>query len=112
MNTRQSRFIFIDTGISVQLSQGFYLEVVPRSSIVKKDFIMANSVGIIDPDYRGRIFVPLRYLGSGYGEKACEHLLNQRIAQMIIRRLEPCEIEVVDELDETLRGEGGFGSTG
>ena len=48
---------FIDTGVSVQLSQGYYLEVVPRSSIVKKDFIMANSVGIIDPDYRGRIFV-------------------------------------------------------
>jgi len=103
---------FIDTGISVQLSQGYYLEVVPRSSLVKKDFIMANSVGIIDPDYRGCIFIPLRYLGSESGEKACENLLNQRIAQMIIRRLEPCEIEVVDELDETLRGEGGFGSTG
>ena len=103
---------FIDTGISVQLSQGYYLEVVPRSSIVKKDFIMANSVGIIDPDYRGRIFVPFRYLGSESGEEACKNLLNQRIAQMIIRKLEPCEIEVVDNLDETVRGEGGFGSTG
>ena len=103
---------FIDTGVSVQLSQGYYLEVVPRSSIVKKDFIMANSVGIIDPDYRGRIFVPLRYLGEGSGEEACQRLLEQRIAQMIIRRLEPCDIEIVDELDQTVRGEGGFGSTG
>ena len=103
---------FIDTGVSVQLSQGYYLEVVPRSSIVKKDFIMANSVGIIDPDYRGRIFVPLRYLGEGSGEEACRRLLEQRIAQMIVRRLEPCDIEIVDELDQTVRGEGGFGSTG
>ena len=73
---------------------------------------MANSVGVIDPDYRGRIFVPLRYLGSGSGEVVCKGLLKQRIAQMIIRRLEPCQIEVVDDLDETVRGEGGFGSTG
>ena len=103
---------FIDTGVSVQVSQGYYLEVVPRSSIVKKDFIMANSVGIIDPDYRGRIFVPLRYLGEGSAEEACRRLLEQRIAQMIVRRLEPCDIEIVDELDQTVRGEGGFGSTG
>ena len=73
---------------------------------------MANSVGIIDPDYRGRIFVPLRYLGEGSGEEACRRLLEQRIAQMIVRRLEPCDIEIVDELDQTVRGEGGFGSTG
>ena len=109
---KSEQVFFIDTGISVQLSQGYYLEVVPRSSIVKKDFIMANSVGIIDPDYRGRIFVPLRYLGEGSGEEACRRLLEQRIAQMIIRRLEPCDIEIVDELDQTVRGEGGFGSTG
>ena len=110
--SKAEHVFFIDTGISVQLSQGYYLEVVPRSSIVKKDFIMANSVGIIDPDYRGRIFVPFRYLGSGSGEEACTNLLNQRIAQMIIRKLEPCEIEIVDNLDETVRGKDGFGSTG
>ena len=109
---KQEDVFFIDTGISVQLTPGYYLEVVPRSSIVKRDFIMANSVGVIDPDYRGRIFVPLRYLGSGSGEAVCKGLLKQRVAQMIIRRLEPCQIEVVDDLDETVRGEGGFGSTG
>ena len=103
---------FINTGVSIQVSPGYYVEVVPRSSIVKSDFIMANSVGVIDPDYRGRIFVPLRYLGSGSGEAVCKGLLKQRVAQMIIRRLEPCQIEAVDELDDTVRGEGGFGSTG
>ncbi len=103
---------FFDTGISVRISQGFYTEVVPRSSIVKSDFMLANSVGVIDPDYRGRIFVPFRYLGGGDAKAAAEKLLNKRIAQLIVRRLEPCTIEFVASLDETDRGIGGFGSTG
>lgn len=108
---RHSVFFF-DTGISVELTPGYYLDVVPRSSIVKTDFIMANSVGIIDPDYRGKIFIPLRYLGNGNGTEAAEALVHKRIAQIIIRRLEPCTVEEVTELEGTQRGEGGFGSTG
>ena len=67
---------------------------------------------MIDPDYRGRIFVPFRYLGAGDAKAAAEKLLNKRIAQLIVRRLEPCTIEFVASLDETDRGIGGFGSTG
>ena len=103
---------FINTGVSIQVSPGYYVEVVPRSSIVKSDFIMANSVGVIDPDYRGLIFLPLRYVGTKSGVTACERMLGQRVAQMLIRRLEPCQIEEVQELDVTERGEKGFGSTG
>ena len=106
------KVFFFDTGISVQVSQGYYAEVIPRSSIVKSDFILANSVGVIDPDYRGRIFVPLRYLGQGDAGVAAEKMLNKRIAQLIVRRLEPCTIEFVASLDVTDRGIGGFGSTG
>ena len=61
------RLFAVDTGISVQPSAGFYCEVVPRSSIVKSDFMMANSIGIIDPGYRGHILVMLRYLGEDDG---------------------------------------------
>ncbi len=104
-------FLF-DTGISVQPETGFYTEVVPRSSLMKTSFMLANSVGIIDPDYRGRILVPLRYLGAGDGLTEAQALLGQRIAQLLIRRLEPCTVEVVDELDDSVRGTGGFGSTG
>ncbi|MBL4824860.1 MAG: dUTP pyrophosphatase [SAR324 cluster bacterium] len=103
---------FFDTGISIHLSTGYYAEIVPRSSIIKTDFFLANSVGIIDPDYRGRIFVPFRYIGTDDGAQAAEELLRQRIAQMLIRKLEPCRIEVVDSLEDTVRGTGGFGSTG
>lgn len=101
-----------DTGVSVQVDEGYYCEVVPRSSIVKTDFVLANSVGVIDPDYRGRIRVVLRYLGQGGGEAEARALLHQRIAQLLIRRLEPVRIEAVEALEETARGQGGFGSTG
>lgn len=101
-----------DTGVSVQVDEGYYCEVVPRSSIVKTDFMLANSVGVIDPDYRGRIRVVLRYLGQGGGEAEARALLHQRIAQLLIRRLEPVRIEAVEALEETARGQGGFGSTG
>ena len=103
---------FFDTGISVQMSSGFYTEVVPRSSIIKTDFLLANSVGVIDPDYRGRIFVAFRYLGEGEGTAEADQLLGQRIAQLLVRRLEPCTVEIVEALEKTERGSGGFGSTG
>ncbi len=101
-----------DSGISIQISDGYYVEVVPRSSIINTDFQMANSFGVIDPDYRGRIFIPLRYMGQGDGMQSAESLLKQRIAQMLVRKLESCSIEVVDSLEDTARGIGGFGSTG
>lgn len=101
-----------DTGVSVQVDAGYYCEVVPRSSIVKTDFVLANSVGVIDPDYRGRIKVVLRYLGRGGGEAEARALLHQRIAQLLVRRLEPVRIEAVETLEDTARGQGGFGSTG
>ena len=104
-------FLF-DSGISIQISDGYYVEIVPRSSIIKTDFQMANSFGVIAPDYRGRIFIPFRFIGQVDGMKSAKSLLKQRIAQMIVRKLEPCSIEVVDSLEDTVRGIGGFGSTG
>jgi dUTP pyrophosphatase len=102
----------VDTGISVQPPPGFYCEVVPRSSIVKTDFVLANSVGVIDPGYRGRILVLLRYLGPGTGDAEARSLLGQRVAQLLLRRLNAVRIEAVQELEATTRGAGGFGSTG
>jgi len=109
---KRDRIYLFDTGISAQISQGYYLEIVPRSSIINTDFMMANSIGVIDPDYRGKIFVPLRYIGENNGEKEANALLNTRIAQLLIRQLPSCEIAVVEELNTTVRGEGGFGSSG
>ena len=104
-------FLF-DTGISIELSKGFYAEIVPRSSIIKTDFFLANSIGIIDSDYRGRIFMPFRYIGKSSAEEEAQKLLHKRIGQLIVRKLEQCRIKIVKSLDKTNRGTDGFGSTG
>ena len=97
----------------------------PRSSISKTPLIMANSVGIIDKDYRGNIKVALRYipdndlitkLAKGYGTniEASEYILKKhtRVVQICAADLKPINLKLVDRLDDTERGEGGFGSTG
>ena len=111
---QRPRVFAFDAGISVQPPVGYYCEVVPRSSMVKTDFMLANSVGVIDPDYRGRIRVVLRYLGTAGdgGQADAQSLLGTRIAQLLVRRLEPVRVEAAESLAETARGPGGFGSTG
>ena len=97
----------------------------PRSSISKTPLMMANSVGIIDKDYRGNIKVALKHvptnellskLAKGYGTNLddCDYILkkNTRIAQICAHDLKPINLKLVDTLDDTERGEGGFGSTG
>ena len=110
---RPGVFVF-DTGLAIAISAGFYTEIVPRSSIVKTDFLLANSVGVIDPGYRGALRVVLRYLGTAEdgGTAEASALVGTRIAQLLVRRLEPVRVEAVETLDETRRGTGGFGSTG
>lgn len=81
----------------------------PRSSISKTPLMLANSVGIIDKDYRGSIKAALRHVG---GNDPYTLEKGTRIVQLTIPSLEPYEIAFVDSLDETARGEGGFGSTG
>ena len=109
---QNERLFFIDTGVSVEPPAGYYLEVVARSSLSKTDFILANSVGIIDPDYRGRIRLALRYLGEESGVEAAAGLIGRRVAQLILRLREEVTVEVVSELGATVRGGGGFGSSG
>ena len=94
------------------LRKDIYVEVVARSSLSKTDFILANSVGIIDPDYRGRIRLALRYLGEESGADAAAEMIGRRVAQLILRRREEATLEVVSELGATVRGAGGFGSSG
>ena len=106
------RVFSFDTGVSVEPPSGFYCEVAPRSSIVKTDFVLANSLGIIDPGYRGRVRVVLRYLGEGDGSAAAQALLGTRIAQLLVRRREAVRVEHVPSLGENPRGAGGFGSSG
>jgi len=109
---KRENVFFFDTGVSIEAPDGYYTELFPRSSIYKHDFIMVNSVGVIDHGYRGSLFMPMRYLGDGDGREAAEDLVGQRIGQLILRRAEPYRIQVVSDLSQTERGGKGFGSSG
>lgn len=99
----------IPCGFAMALPIGWEAQVRPRSGLALKHGIsMPNAPGTIDADYRGEVMVPLINLGR-------EPFVvepDARIAQMVIAPVAQATIEVVDELDDTSRGAGGFGSTG
>ena len=99
----------IPTGISISLPKGYEAQIRPRSGLaLKYGITLLNSPGTIDADYRGEIKIILINLSN----KAFKVNHGDRIAQMIISKVEKANIEIVETLDETNRGEGGFGSTG
>ena len=105
---KEGNLYFFDTGVRVAPPPGFYFDLVPRSSIYKSGFVLANSVGIIDMTYGGTIKVPLIKVDSSKPDPE----LPWRAVQLIPRRFFPLEVELSTSLDRTIRGEGGFGSTG
>lgn len=99
----------IPTGFQMALPEGYEAQIRPRSGLAyKKGITMLNSPGTIDADYRGEVKV----LAINHGEE--EFIVNrgERIAQMVIAPVQAVVIEETDDLPETVRGEGGFGSTG
>ena len=96
-----------DTGICVEPSVGYYTEIVPRSSISKLGYVMANSIGIIDPTYRGSLRVCLTKVDSSKPDLT----LPVKIAQLIIRPMVHARMIEVNKLSDTERGDGGFGSS-
>uniref|UniRef100_A0A6C0KUP8 dUTP diphosphatase n=1 Tax=viral metagenome TaxID=1070528 RepID=A0A6C0KUP8_9ZZZZ len=100
--------LLYDTGISVEPDSGYYVEVVPRSSLSRTGYIMANSIGIIDPNYRGTIKVALVKIDK----YAPDIPLPFKGFQLIVRKNEAVELVCTEsELSNTARGNGGFGST-
>ncbi len=99
----------IKTGISIALPENFEAQIRPRSGLALKNGItVLNSPGTIDADYRGEIGVILINLGTE--DFIVER--GMRIAQMVISSVVQADLIEVEELDETKRGKGGFGSTG
>ena len=109
---KRDNIFFFDTGVSIEPPAGFYTELYPRSSIYKHDFIMTNSVGVIDAGYRGILYMPMRYLGNGNGKAEAENLVGSRIGQLVLKKLEPFDVLITEQLSDSDRGEGGFGSSG
>ncbi len=99
----------IPTGLKIELEHGYEAQIRPRSGMsIKHGITLINCVGTIDEDYRGEVCVPVVNISN----ETYTIEPQERIAQMIIARVEQAKIEVVTELTETVRGAGGFGSTG
>lgn len=99
-----------DTGIAVEIPRGYVGLVFPRSSVTNKNLMLKNSVGVIDSGYRGSI--KFRFHPTGARDRVNSmYKVGDRIGQLIIIPYPEIEFEEVDSLDDSERGEGGFGST-
>ena len=109
MKIKAGTFVMIPLGVAMKLPEGYEAQIRPRSGLtIKNGITIINTPGTIDPDYTGDVGVILVNISN-------EDFVVQpgdRIAQMVINKFEQAEFEVVEELDETERGEGGFGHTG
>jgi dUTP pyrophosphatase len=94
-----------DTGVALEIPEGYEGQLRARSNVAKKGVYLANGVGTIDSDYRGSIRAV--FIGT-----LKPYEVGERIAQLVLAKVETCNFQVVESLDETTRGEGGFGSTG
>ncbi len=104
-----SETVLIHTGIAMAIPDGYVGLIYARSGLAsKKGLAPANKVGVIDSDYRGEIMVALH--NHGISAQTVAH--GERIAQIVFAPYYAADFEVVDDLDETARGIGGFGSTG
>jgi dUTP pyrophosphatase len=95
-------------GFAIEIPEGYCMLITPRSGLASKGVLITNSPGVVDHDYRGEVKVSL--FNSGTAPVRIES--GDRIAQAVIVPHLRVEAEVVDQLSETLRGAGGFGSTG
>lgn len=100
---------FINTGIAMEIPEGYAGLVYARSGLAsKKGLAPANKVGVVDADYRGEIMVAL----YNHSEETQEILPGDRIAQFVVTPFLKANFSLTDELSDTVRGNGGFGSTG
>ncbi len=101
--------VLVHTGIALAIPDGYVGLIYARSGLAsRKGLAPANKVGVIDSDYRGEIMVALH--NHGRVTQTVEH--GERIAQIVFTQYASAEFTVTDELDDTARGTGGFGSTG
>ena len=109
INLKPHKSCLVPTGISVAFHEDFEIQIRPRSGLAAKNNIsVLNTPGTVDSDYRGEIKVII------YNHGNVDFIINNgdRIAQMVLVPVVKMELEVTNDLPETIRGEGGFGSTG
>lgn len=109
-----SNSIEVSLGVAIEPPPGYDVRLYPRSSLAKTGWVLANSIGIGDEDYRGEYKAVFRRLGTGhFGVRATPpYEVGDRCMQMEIVKKDQVDFEIVDELSKTQREDGGFGSTG
>lgn len=103
------------TGIAVEIPEGYVGLCFPRSSVSKTNMSLANCVGVIDSDYRGEVTARFRewhFTDEYDGQKADSYDVGHRIFQMVLVANPKVTLQETDSLSSTVRGEGGYGSTG
>lgn len=106
---KKGEILLVPTGLSIALPEGYEAQIRPRSGLaLKKGISMVNTPGTIDADYRGEIGVIM----INFGKEDFVIKRGERIAQMVINKIEQINWVEVKELDDTNRGAGGFGHTG
>ncbi|MEA2036361.1 MAG: dUTP diphosphatase [Nanoarchaeota archaeon] len=101
--------VLVSTGIKIAVPEGYEAQVRPKSGLALKSGIgVANTPGTVDAGYRGEVGV----IAINLGNEDYKIEKGKKIAQMVFNKIEAAEFEEVEDLDETKRGEGGFGSTG
>lgn len=101
------------TGLAFEIPEGYVGLVFPRSSIARKDLVLSNGVGVIDAGYRGEVMAKFKFVGPlSMHEEYHWYDIGDRIAQLIVMKLPEVELVESEELSESERGIGGYGSTG
>lgn len=116
--TETDQYIEYGTSLSVAIPEGYVGLIYPRSSLSKYDIVLANHVGVIDSNYRGEI--TFRFKPTKTWDDFSDHSvvgpkyynIGDRIGQIIIQKIPEVTFEVAEELDETVRGTGAYGSSG
>lgn len=107
VNEKEFGYIEYDTGIAIEIPEGYVGLVFPRSSISNTGSLLSNSVGVIDSSYRGSIKLRFKHI-----KDSKEYEIGDRVGQLIIMPYPTIELDEVEELSLTERGEGGYGSSG
>lgn len=102
----KDKYVEYETGLSFELPENYVMLVFPRSSITDKDLIMKNCVGVLDSGFRGELKLRFKKEGENIYDKG------EKIAQIIVLPYPQIEFQEVEELSESSRGKGSFGSTG
>jgi len=102
-------YVEYDTGLAMEIPEGHVGFLFPRSSVSKTNLVLANCVGVVDSGYRGPVKLRFKEMNGPIGGR---YRVGDRVGQIIVMPVPNFEFEEADELTETNRGDGGFGSTG